>query len=511
MEDLRTFSVQGVKQWFCQFQAGKFRRFYGFFEDLDGEDICSLTEEQVKGRCPRMGDVIYNALHKAAKKNPPGQRVVDSKPHDVSDDLGGDIPSALWSHAVSSSDNPSDSSDNTCVRPSQQLHSDSHPENGNKTVPAAPSGLTYHHSVSLAELHSNGSSASTPDGGSPLSDSTCAIRGDVANFKVPTVPHAGPCEVEQVLVFDDHEPSPMAISAERKASISGIARHINGLTEDAKEVFLLNLARQVKFSFLFEEGLEQEYFKSMLRVYHLLSPLTPVSSALRPVLTTPTPSTNGAISAVVASQSPPVPTEADTKAAVGVASHTVSTAEIVEPAMSALSAQESPPISPKTTTASLRPYVEAVRSPAQITNPQVHDAAADGLAKTTKGANDVSVPPEESLANPAILAFIPYAWFGASHSGLSACLLQIFERFGENPSLRFFGAESQFCVVRFTKWTLLDVRDRVIQDEGTGEDPSLRIFQEDVFVKFKQFLPEKAKGKKTNGKKMNGKKMNGGK
>jgi len=60
-----SLSAPEVKNWFLKYQRGKFSSYQKCFDDLDGEELCSLTEEQMKARCPKKGDVLFNIIHKA--------------------------------------------------------------------------------------------------------------------------------------------------------------------------------------------------------------------------------------------------------------------------------------------------------------------------------------------------------------------------------------------------------------------------------------------------------------
>ncbi len=57
---LATWSALQVKQWFLEYQNGKFAKFYNDFDELDGEELTLLSQDQFKARCQKKGDILYN-------------------------------------------------------------------------------------------------------------------------------------------------------------------------------------------------------------------------------------------------------------------------------------------------------------------------------------------------------------------------------------------------------------------------------------------------------------------
>lgn len=74
----RELSVNQVRQWFLLHKDGKFAGVYPCFDDLDGEDLCSLSHEQVQHRCPKKGDILFNLFQRLV--NAPTESVIAPLP-----------------------------------------------------------------------------------------------------------------------------------------------------------------------------------------------------------------------------------------------------------------------------------------------------------------------------------------------------------------------------------------------------------------------------------------------
>ncbi len=67
----KDFNRAQVVAWFKTYKGGKFAEDYKCFDDLDGEDLCGLSAAQVKERCPRKGDVLFNLFKQELEVPPP--------------------------------------------------------------------------------------------------------------------------------------------------------------------------------------------------------------------------------------------------------------------------------------------------------------------------------------------------------------------------------------------------------------------------------------------------------
>lgn len=68
-KDPTTWSADQVQQWFAVHKGGKWSKYASKFVDVDGEELCKLTEEQIKTEVSGLsGSTIFNDIAELKKQ-----------------------------------------------------------------------------------------------------------------------------------------------------------------------------------------------------------------------------------------------------------------------------------------------------------------------------------------------------------------------------------------------------------------------------------------------------------